>query len=238
MKIGLLSDAHGNGVALEACLNVLARLGTNELYFLGDAVGYIPGEVECIQLLTDAGAQCQQGNHEVMLLRPLVVPTHDDVYGVVAARHRIPPAMLASIQEWPLYREVDIDGRRLLMVHASPRHPTTEYVYPDSDLRVHVDSRFDAIFMGHTHWPFVRRLDDTLMVNVGSVGLPRDVGHLATVAVYDTKDQDCSLHRVPFDVGLVLRRWGSSMHDATVSCLGRRRESFEGELVGEPWSQP
>ena len=70
MRIAVLSDVHGNRSAFEACLEQVERLEADALVFLGDVVGYLPEERECIELLKASGFVCQQGNHEAMLLEP------------------------------------------------------------------------------------------------------------------------------------------------------------------------
>src|SRR5690242_10324659 len=90
VRVGLLSDAHGNPLGLRRCLAVLRAAGVGPLYFLGDAVGYLPGEGEVIRTLAEAGAVCVRGNHEGMLLGELPLdPVRDGAYRLSAARDRM-----------------------------------------------------------------------------------------------------------------------------------------------------
>jgi predicted phosphodiesterase len=231
MKIGLLADAHGNSVALRACLEELEAMHPDSVYFLGDAVGYLPDAAGCLALLDASGVVCQQGNHEAMLLSGDVCAEREAVYRLSAAREALGPDALSAIGAWPQSRSVAMDSRRLLLVHGSPREPLTGYVYADREPERHLDLAFDAIVMGHTHRPFSLDVDGRLLLNVGSVGLPRDVGDLASFAVYDSATGEGSIYRVAFDRSEVLARWGEEIHEKTAACLARASDGFVGERI-------
>ncbi len=233
MRIAVLSDVHGNPIALDACLARLGALQVDECFFLGDVVGYLPGEQECLERLESAGFHCQKGNHEAMLLGTLPLDDEADaVYGLAAARLRLSDRARGRLQSWPEACPVDRDGRRILFVHGAPDDPLGGYVYPDSDLSGWERLPHDVVFMGHTHRPFVTRQGPVLIANAGSVGLPRDVGNLASFAVYDTETGAAACYRVEFDVDAVIRRAGSALHATTRACLHRRSRQFVGEVLG------
>jgi predicted phosphodiesterase len=167
-----------------------------------------------------------------MLLSPAPLASERDaVYRLAAARERMDSDALGLIEAWPERRVLEIGGRRLLLVHGSPSEPLTGYLYPDTDLEPFADEPFDAILCGHTHRPFVRRMGGTLFVNSGSVGLPRDVGRLASLAIYDSDANDAEIWRVPFDAERVILRWGSELHEQTRACLLRVAHEFVGEVI-------
>ena len=233
MRIAVLSDVHGNAAALDACLAHLDRLGVDERVFIGDAVGYLPDAARCLERLRSEAFVCQQGNHEAMLLDPEKVdPQREAVYRLADARAQVSGALRTEIAAWPASRAVEREGRRLLFVHGAPADPLDGYVYPDADLSGWDALPHDAVFMGHTHRPFASRQGPVLIVNTGSVGLPRDVGRLASFAVYDTETAESRHYRVAFDVAAVLRRAGEKLHPATRECLGRDAERFVGEVIG------
>lgn len=223
-KIGFLSDAHGNSPMLAACLRKLRRLGAGDVYFLGDAVGYLPGEAEVLRILRSEGVRCQKGNHEAMLLGDLpLAPSKDEIYRLADARARLSAEDREYVEAWPDHRVLDAGGLRLLLVHASPRDYLQEYVYPNSDLSVFDDLDYDAVFMGHTHYPFVARLGGTLVANVGSCGLPRDQGDLPAFALFDADENRCEVYRLEFDSGSVVRYFGAGrMAKEVHKCLLRR----------------
>jgi predicted phosphodiesterase len=234
-RIGLLSDAHGNPLGLRATLGALRAAGVDAIYFLGDAVGYMPGEVEVLETLAADGIACQRGNHEGMLLGQLPLdPQRDRAYGLAAARDRMSERMREFVAGWPDRRELEIGGRRLLLVHGSPRDHLSEYVYPDSDVDWIGDLGYDAVFMGNTHRPFVTRRGATLIANVGSCGLPRDQGDLAACAVYDPAAHDCRVIRVPVDPSAVMAQF-PQVTDLVYAGLHRRTvQPFGGVLERGP----
>ncbi len=189
---GFLSDAHGNPLGLLTCLGELARRGAEKLFFLGDAVGYLPLENECITALDEFGVICLAGNHEAMLRGELPLdPAKNSVYGINAARARLSEHQLALIESWPYRRVLDFDnGETTLLVHGGPHDPIRQYIYADTDIAGVDAFGHRAIFVGQTHRPFVRSVGATLLVNVGSCGLPRDVVGLAACAVYDVASHD------------------------------------------------
>jgi putative phosphoesterase len=234
MRIGLLSDAHGNHLWLAACLRKLNEFQVSSIYFLGDATGYLPGEAEVLRLLRSEAVYCQKGNHEAMLLGELPLPENKDAtYGLAAARERLSIEDREYIGGWPTYRIVKLAGKNLLFVHGSPNNHLQEYVYPDSDLSMFDTVGYDAVVMGHTHRPFVAKRANTLVVNVGSCGLPRDQGDLPAFAVLDVTELSCHIYRLQFDADRVIRYFGADQLPRAVhDCLLRKPEKLPfGEQV-------
>jgi putative phosphoesterase len=232
VRIALLADVHGNAIALERSLASVDAMGVDAIHLVGDLVGYMPGEQECLRMLEGRGVAFQQGNHERMLVAPTAeAASRDDVYQLEAVRARMSPATMDAVAAWPIRRELTLSGRRLLLVHGSPDDPLEGYVYPDSDLSSFLSAPYDVVVMAHTHRPFVEHLGDMLVANVGSVGLPRDVGSLSSFAIYDSETHDIAILRITLDVDAVLERWGAAMHAATQACLRRTATEFVGEVI-------
>lgn len=231
MRIALLSDIHGNRIALDACLSRLAARGADEVYFLGDAIGYMPAGAEVVASLRLNGFRCQQGNHEAMMFSPATCePAMQDVYRIRAARRDLSESDLEFVRSWPERRTVVLAGRRVLLVHGSPASALRGYVYPDDDLSVCDDGRHDVVVMGHTHYPFVKQRNGKLFVNVGSVGLPRDREGLGSFAFYDTLGRTAWIERVPFDTDEVISAYGKDMHDSI-------RNRLVGRTVGRTYER-
>lgn len=223
MRIGFLSDAHGNAPALNACLSRLEELGADRLYFLGDAVGYLPDEREVLNLLRRRGAFCQKGNHEAMLIGELPLSSSKDrIYKIEAARERLSTADLEFIASWPNHRLLEMDDKRILLVHGSPFDYLQGYVYPDDDLKNFQGLSYDAVFMGHTHRPFIAERRRMLIVNVGSCGLPRDQGDLLAFAIYETELNRCQVFRLHFEPRQVAERFGAEVADEVYRVFERR----------------
>lgn len=204
MQLALLSDVHSNLPALEAVLEDIQATGPDATAFLGDAVGYNAHPQECSMLLAEHCQTSVLGNHDQAVLEG------GEEWFNAAAREGIEHsrreleedalAYLSSMQEQTTVHETHL-------VHGSPRGPTTEYVFPDAPDRMlekianhpSVEGA-PMLAMGHTHVPFKRRIDDTLVFNVGSVGQPRDGDPRSCWALVDTDARTVEHRRVEYDV--------------------------------------
>jgi predicted phosphodiesterase len=223
LKIGILSDAHGNAIGLRECMASLKRRNVRMLVSLGDCVGYFPEPNKVLETLRSAGALCLMGNHEAMLIGLLAIDkAKEKVYQIRKSRRKISQKHFRWISKWVPFRETMIDGARLLLVHGSPWDPLNGYVYPDSDLRGFTGLEFDAVFMGHTHRPFMRRIGKLEVVNVGSCGLPRDNKQFLTCAIYDSERKACEIIRVSLDINELVQRYG---RDTSTKVIDRLRAS-------------
>ena len=196
--VGFLSDAHGNGPALNKALNVLRQHGATQIFFLGDALGYIPSASALELLMTDsAQVSCVIGNHDEAILRGRFDPAKEAIYQHSALRAALSVSALEFLAGWPDFRMVSIAQASVLMVHGSPANRLNGYLYPDSALD-DAGSGADFIFMGHTHRPFIRAQARTTYVNVGSCGMPRDDGRFGAVALFDSELRQARVLR--FDI--------------------------------------
>lgn len=223
MLIGILSDAHGNPFGFSNCVRRLQEEGAERLYYLGDCVGYLPDPGPILDQLKQLNAVCLKGNHEEMLLGALPLSAERDrVYRLRNVRETIGDDRLAFISQWhgPSIC-LDLAGRQVAFFHGSPWSPVDGYVYPDSDLSRFAELPYDCVFMGHTHRPFVAQVGHVQVVNVGSCGLPRDIGNVASCAIYDTDTSLVRILRMPFDVEQVIETYGDALHGAVIDCLRR-----------------
>ena len=100
----------------------------------------------------------------------------------------------------PLSYERTIGGKRLLMVHASPFSPYSDYLYRGSDQLARCgELDADILVLGHTHVPMAERVGSTLVVNPGSLGQGGDPDHpgMVSYAVLDTDSDEVTIHRLP-----------------------------------------
>ena len=196
--IGLISDAHGNSLAFDKAVSLLLAHGAEQLYFLGDAIGYVPS-ASVLDSLIRLGDKvvCIRGNHEAMLLDGQIDPSRESVYQIETVRKGLTTQQYEMVLNWPALRREIIDGLKVLLVHGSPGDPTFGYVYPDTDLAGFTPDA-DWVFMGNTHHPFIREHAGTCYVNIGSCGMPRDDGRYGSVALLNTKTRSARILR--FDI--------------------------------------
>ena len=207
MNIGVLSDIHGNSVALEAVLKEVKDAGITQLFVLGDFVGYYYHPDDVLHLLKDFNTTMVRGNHETLLEKVMRDPQKlEDLQtkfgsSFKLALERLSKEQLEMLLSLPERREVEMAGMKFLLCHGSPAR-NNEYIYPDADeakLRECALPGFDMVLMGHTHYPFAQKVGETTLLNPGSVGQPRDSGGGACWAVIDTASKSATLRRTPFD---------------------------------------
>jgi putative phosphoesterase len=206
MKLGLISDIHGNSPALGAVLPALLR-EADQVLFLGDLFGYYPFVEECVAMWDAARIVGVRGNHDQVLLdcvRSKRAPSagYQARYGSALERslRELSPAALALVESLPVTRTLDLEGRRLALYHGAPWDPLEGRLYPDSAEWDRVaETPADIILLGQTHHPFEKRHRGKLIINPGSVGQSRDRGGDACSAVLDLPSGEVQLRRSPFD---------------------------------------
>lgn len=179
MRIGIVSDVHANALGLASALE---RMGDVDLLLCaGDMVEEFRFSSEALQMLRDRDALCVLGNHDIGLLSP---------HGQRArSGDHVDPVLLQWLADQPKSVELNVCGKQLLMTHASPIQPYTQYVFPHSpEMKKMRDIEADYIILGHTHAQMSHRVGRALVVNPGSVGQARDHtnGKQLSYAVLDT----------------------------------------------------
>jgi putative phosphoesterase len=222
MRIGLISDIHGNLFALEAALAELDTEKLDDLICLGDvaALGPEPGAV--LARLQALGCPVVMGNMDEWLLSPPEPDTADELDQALIRWHaaQLTDAERAYIRAFPATIERSLGAERtLLCFHGSPRsyHDVIVPTTPDDALNEMFGGTHAAILVGgHTHLQMMRHYGDACLINVGSVGLP-GVGaaaqhnhHVrwAEYAVIEAEGDrlDISLRRTPLDIKRMLAR--------------------------------
>jgi putative phosphoesterase len=179
MKIALISDLHGNEVALDAVLASIRRGGADQIACLGDVatLGVRPREV--LGRLRDLGCLCIMGNHDEFLLEPHMVHDYSEAPIVAAAvdwcRDRLSGDELAFVRGFERRREVDLGTAKLLLFHGSPRSHMENLLAttPPDELDELLGGETATVMAGgHTHLQLLRQHRGALLVNPGSVGMP------------------------------------------------------------------
>ena len=228
MRVAVLSDIHANLQALEAVEKDLAGQRVEEIWSLGDVVGYGGHPRECLAWAEKRAHVLLKGNHDEAVATG-DVQWFNPMAAAAARAHAqvLTPSERARVFAWGTELRREIGGTKVLAVHASPDDPLHEYVQPQ-DARLGLrrwEGRARVILLGHTHRPFVARLEGEgegaswrgedfqervdearqvqhplLLVNPGSVGQPRDGDPRAAYAILDLAARTVTLRRVAYDV--------------------------------------
>jgi len=198
VKRAVISDIHGNLEALQAVLQDIDKQDVDEIYCLGDVIGYGPNPRECIDLCRDF-SMCLLGNHDNgALFDPEGFSSGAERAIFWTRRQLEDPSYGDAKSRWDFLAQLPRTHREndYMFVHGSPRSPLNEYVFPEDVFNQRkIERIFGFIqkfcFQGHTHVPGIftdtyrfyspneismnyELNDRKAMVNVGSVGQPRD----------------------------------------------------------------
>jgi diadenosine tetraphosphatase ApaH/serine/threonine PP2A family protein phosphatase len=222
VRVAAITDIHANLPALEAVLKAIDEAGAEEIWCLGDVVGYGGDPNACAQLVGERCSVCLAGNHDLAVLGELRIGAFSEAAAeaVVWTRGHVSERTLDFLRDLqPAGRQGDVG-----LFHASPRDPVWEYVLSAEQADACLDVQEERIaLIGHSHASlfFVRPAgrqhggirgaqasDGTLLdlshgrwlVNPGSVGQPRDGDPRAAWLELDTGEETARFRRIPYDI--------------------------------------
>jgi diadenosine tetraphosphatase ApaH/serine/threonine PP2A family protein phosphatase len=215
MRVAVISDIHGNDHALTAVLEEVDAAAPDELWCLGDVVGYGPAPNECCAILAARADVCLVGNHDLVVIERLSIDefNHDARAAALWTQTVLEPQWRAWLS--PLEPEARRDGVGLF--HASARDPVWEYVLsPEAALASFRATDEALILVGHSH--IALAIDEQLgggaapagteialstgrwLLNPGSVGQPRDGDPRAAWLLLDTEATFAEFRRVAYPI--------------------------------------
>ncbi len=220
MKYGILGDIHANLSALETVLECIEAAGVDTLISVGDVVGYGAAPRECIALLRDRGAVVVLGNHDAACCGRLE-DDHFNPYARAAVAWTRATLTRDEI-EWLRSLPYTATLKDCQVAHGTLHRPELfDYILSPTDADPSLDEMVCPVcFVGHTHIPLtVMRFADApdrtaysfdaeidlsettrALINVGSVGQPRDENPDAAYALYDSSSRVSSIRRTPYDI--------------------------------------
>ena len=220
MRYAIIADIHANLAAFMAVLVDIKEQGeVEEIWCLGDIIGYGPDPHQCIELLRQTNHICVAGNHDLAAIGEIDTNQFnpDAVVACGWTARQLTPQDVVYIKDLPLVIERD----DFTLVHGSPREPVWEYIMSISGANenfAYFKTKYCLVC--HSHVPAVFRLgkggacsfskllpgnavglgEERLIINPGAVGQPRDGDPRASYAIYDSKAGQVKLHRVPYDI--------------------------------------
>ncbi|MFC2068476.1 metallophosphoesterase family protein [Chloroflexota bacterium] len=220
MRYAIISDIHANMTAFTSVLNDIERRGgTEEIWCLGDVVGYGPDPQQCLNLLRQYTNVCVAGNHDWAATGKL--DTSEFNPDATNACHWTTRQLSSADKEYLVNLPLVISKNDFTLVHGSPRDPLREYLVTTSQAENN-SAYYQTLFclVGNSHIPLVFRYDKTggyslsqlstskgiilaksrLIINPGSIGQPRDGDPRASYAIYDSETRLVRLHRVPYEI--------------------------------------
>jgi diadenosine tetraphosphatase ApaH/serine/threonine PP2A family protein phosphatase len=211
MRVAIISDIHSNLEALQKALEIIDERKAEEIICLGDLVGYGANPNECVELTRKRASRILLGNHDQAAF-DLSQTEHFNRHARTAAywtNQTLTEENLEFLKSLPFQHAID----DLTFVHASPRDPDQwEYVFSAHEAKTNFESFQTRIcFVGHTHIPGIFPEDlktqksgvtreNRYIINVGSVGQPRDGNWKLSFGIFDTSAWTYDLIRSEYDV--------------------------------------
>lgn len=228
MVIGIMSDIHSNLEALEVVFDFLKKEGVKEILCCGDVVGYGPDPEGCIELLERHKIKTVAGNHDWAVIGKTSLRAFNP-FASMAARWtqvQLDSGQMAFLSSLPL-----CVAQRVALYHAGPAQPEKwGYIFTRDDAKNEFDAFIqDVCLIGHTHIPFIiERINEEVrlvpktelqtsvpfhlnkdaryLINVGSVGQPRDGDPRACCVLIDLEERWVSFHRLNYDFTTTQRK--------------------------------
>lgn len=233
MRQALISDIHGNLEALNAVMADIQLQKVEHIVCLGDIVGYGPNPCQCLDIVMQKCQMTILGNHDQAALfdpdgfNPIALRA---IYWTRDELDRGPGPASVINRRWDFLSELPKSHQagEVLLVHGSPRDATNEYVFPETIYdQARMQALFDRVtrlsFQGHTHMPgifttfgeFITPDDcdycfaigtEKLMINVGSVGQPRDEDPRPCYVIFDDQREEVEFRRVEYDIEQTIQK--------------------------------
>lgn len=198
--LGFVSDVHGNAPALDAVLSALRELAVDDLRSAGDLVGYNVNAAEVVERFVRERIPSVAGNHDRMAAHPHTRVGNDLVLGTLEISDRfLRSHHIDYLAALPAELREERCGRRLLVVHGTPDDPLGGYLFPDQHDDFSLPEGVDVLVVGQTHRQLGAAWGGGLVVNPGTVGLPRDGDPRPSFAVVDMETLSVDHHRVLYD---------------------------------------
>ncbi len=218
MKYAVLADIHSNLTALNAVLLAIEKRDKiDEIWCLGDIVGYGPDPRRCIEIVQNRCSVCVAGNHDWAAIAKMDTAAFnpDAAEAVEWTSRQLKLEDIRFLERLPL----TLEKGDFTLTHGSPRDPVWEYILSASEAEENLKYFKTAYcFIGHSHSParfeceiscfgykflpgeVIKLGKKRLIINPGSVGQPRDSDARAAYAIYDSEKGTVTLKRVPYDI--------------------------------------
>ena len=223
MRVGVISDIHGNLEALQACLKALKEQGAQKYIQCGDLIGYGPDAQECVRRVMKLPLLASvMGNHDAIL----AFPTLGNFFNYEAqwALQESLPGLSTAVTDYLRALPALVQGENFTVLHGTPLDPIKEYFHSMDQFNSYYKMwQGQVLFVGHTHLQFyikgsprtchmylnqkddhTIRLNKTCryVINPGAVGKPRDHNCYAACGLWDTDENTFEFIREPYDVAL------------------------------------
>jgi len=218
MKIAFISDIHSNIEALQSVLERVDQINPDKILCGGDLVGYCANPKECLNLIRQRQIPVILCNHDEAMFNDEPLSQFNDFakHAILWTRKQLDKTDVDFLHSLPYA----IKGNNFILIHANLHKPEKwGYLISPNEIKLSFKAlNMNVGFVGHTHLPFIHRQDgvsekvvegefildpkEKYIINLGSVGQPRDRDNRACFVVYDDQENKVVFHRVKYNFTL------------------------------------
>jgi predicted phosphodiesterase len=220
MRLGVFSDVHSNLEALHTVLTYLSKQKVGQYLFIGDLVGYGANPNECVELIKELKCISIAGNHDYGVIGKTEISNFNDaaISAVLWTKKEVNKVTKDFLKELPLTNKF----KNFFLVHSTPKQPELwRYIFTLIQAQDEfADFEEKICFIGHSHSPSIIEKNDKknkcilineskikvkgsgyrYLINVGSVGQPRDNDRRACVVIFDTETNIIEIKRLEYNL--------------------------------------
>jgi predicted phosphodiesterase len=230
-SIAIISDIHGNYTALKSVLESINGLDTeiSDIMCLGDLVGYNPEPEKSVNEIREVCSQVIAGNHDKAMVGELNTNWFRGSVkkSIRWTQNQLSQSSLDYLKELGTRKDIIIDGKKIILAHGSPnQNAPFSYIFNEFDIQniEPLIMNSNILFIGHTHIPycfcnkgdgwvnidqadFEINPDYNYIINVGSVGQPRDRDPRSSFVIFDPKRNHITFKRKEYNIEKVQQKF-------------------------------
>lgn len=200
MKIAIISDIHSNYFYFKKVIHQIEKYSVDEIYCLGDLIGYYDRPNEVIELIVNKNIKCIKGNHEKYLLGEITYyKKKENIYRMEKQKQALSIKNIDFIKSLPDFIEKKIENKNFYLTHSLP-NDTTSYISSLHDLDSINLKSYDYYCFGHTHIPLISFYHGVCILNPGSIGQPRDYTRKLSFIIVNAENQEVNLYQVDLKI--------------------------------------
>lgn len=209
MRFAVIGDIHGNIYALEAVYEDIKNKNIDFVISTGDLVGYMMYPNEVIEFLKKNKIASIQGNHDKFIakgnkIQDISIFSQEEVQknaSEIYTNYVLKDENREFLKNLPEEIRIRKNNFNFLIVHGSPRK-IDEYLYENGENLLEITKSFseNVIISGHTHIPYVKKVEDKYFINAGSVGKPKHGNPKSTYVIVDLDEEiKVTIEEVSYD---------------------------------------
>ncbi|WP_160687598.1 metallophosphoesterase family protein [Clostridium sp. C2-6-12] len=219
MRVAVLSDIHGNGVALQYAINDLKSLGIKKIIILGDVIMKGPMPLQSLEMLKDKDLEIIawiKGNTDLWLEEitdvwiPLTRREKELNLYYKYAKDNLKKEQIVFLKELPLECSINLNGINILCVHGTPQSivEAIDSNVSEEEIKKAIKGVEEQLILsGHSHTSFIGEVDDKMIFNVGSIGNSLDGDNRISYGILDFVEDRVNLinRRISYPVGEIIK---------------------------------